>query len=372
MGCGPSSPEAERTREIDKDIKKGQKEDNRIIKLLLLGAGESGKSTIFKQMKKMYGAQPTDEEMVRVTSYVRENVINFMKALCDAVQDFGIDHLQSEADVQAVNELMDVAGPEELTPALAEKLLALWHSDVVQQAWRRRAEFQIIESHTVFIERVMEIADPSYHANFEDMLLVRIKTSGIRNEALEIDSQVFHIYDVGGQKNERRKWIHCFEGVTAIIFVVGLSEYDQVLLEDPTKNRMMDAIELFQEISGSPYFTEKPDRPATKILVFMNKEDLFKQKLETGPKINQIPEWKEDFDSFADIETRRLQAAGQDASEAVIGTNYFISKFRAVAPKGGEGIVFRSTIAIDPGNVRSVWNVCKIAIIEYALYELGS
>ena len=40
------------------------------------------------------------------------------------------------------------------------------------------------------------------------------------------------MFDVGGQRSERKKWIHCFEGVTAIIFIVGLSEYDLVLAED--------------------------------------------------------------------------------------------------------------------------------------------
>ena len=47
------------------------------------------------------------------------------------------------------------------------------------------------------------------------------------------------MYDVGGQRNERKKWIHCFDGVTAVIFVVGLSEYDQALLEDDSANRMV-------------------------------------------------------------------------------------------------------------------------------------
>lgn len=37
--------------------------------------------------------------------------------------------------------------------------------------------------------------------------------------------------DVGGQRSERRKWIHCFENVTSIMFLVALSEYDQVLVE---------------------------------------------------------------------------------------------------------------------------------------------
>ena len=42
----------------------------------------------------------------------------------------------------------------------------------------------------------------------------------------------FRMFDVGGQRSERKKWIHCFEGVTAIIFCVALSDYDLVLAED--------------------------------------------------------------------------------------------------------------------------------------------
>jgi guanine nucleotide-binding protein G(i) subunit alpha len=45
------------------------------------------------------------------------------------------------------------------------------------------------------------------------------------------------VFDVGGQRSERRKWIHCFEGVTAILFCVALSEYDLVLREDETQVR---------------------------------------------------------------------------------------------------------------------------------------
>lgn len=369
MGCGPSSPEAKRTADIDRGLRHNKHDADKIIKLLLLGAGESGKSTIFKQMKKMYGTQPTDEEMVRVTSYVRENCINFMKSLADAAADFGYASNLSSDQIDTVNELSDISNPEELTPDLATRLRALWDTTPFQDTFKRRNEFQIIESHTTFIEKIVEISDRNYTADFNDMLLVRIKTSGIRNEALQIDRQTFHIYDVGGQKNERRKWMHCFEGVTAIIFVVALSEYDQVLLEDQQKNRMVDAIELFREIANSPFFVAKDNRPATKILVFMNKEDLFKKKLENGPKIQEVKEWSEDYENFAKLETKRL---GGNAPEELLGTNYFISKFRGVAPGGGKDIQFRSTVAIDPENVKAVWNVAKIAIIEFALYELGS
>ena len=57
--------------------------------------------------------------------------------------------------------------------------------------------------------------------------------------------------DVGGQRNERKKWIHCFEDVTAVIFLAALSAYDQVLMEKENVNRLNEAIALFEHIVNS-------------------------------------------------------------------------------------------------------------------------
>ncbi|VEL20170.1 unnamed protein product [Protopolystoma xenopodis] len=48
----------------------------------------------------------------------------------------------------------------------------------------------------------------------------------------QCNTAIFRLFDVGGQRSERKKWIHCFEGVTAIIFIVALNEYDLGLAED--------------------------------------------------------------------------------------------------------------------------------------------
>mmetsp|Transcript_88295 Transcript_88295/g.252559 ORF Transcript_88295/g.252559 Transcript_88295/m.252559 type:complete len:81 (-) Transcript_88295:610-852(-) len=73
------------------------------------------------------------------------------------------------------------------------------------------------------------MSDPEYTPSEEDVLLCRSRTIGIVKTVLEIDKNEFNIFDVGGQRNERRKWIHCFDEVTAVIFVAALSEYDQVI-----------------------------------------------------------------------------------------------------------------------------------------------
>jgi len=94
------------------------------------------------------------------------------------------------------------------------------------------------------------------------------------------------MFDVGGQRSERKKWIHCFEAVTCIIFCVALSEYDQVLLEVNTINRMEESLTLFGSIVNSAWFTR------TSIVLFLNKIDIFRRKLLTVPLERYYPDYE--------------------------------------------------------------------------------
>ena len=79
-----------------------------------------------------------------------------------------------------------------------------------------------------YFEKLDVIADELYIPSVDDVLLSRTRTTGIVRTELMIDNAEFHIFDCGGARNERRKWIHAFHNVTAVIFVAALSEYDQV------------------------------------------------------------------------------------------------------------------------------------------------
>ena len=72
-------------------------------------------------------------------------------------------------------------------------------------------------------------------------------------EIVVIDGTITVIL-VGGQKNERRKWMHCFSNVSSILFVVAISEFDQTLEEDEKKNRFQEAFDLFGYILSCQHF----------------------------------------------------------------------------------------------------------------------
>jgi guanine nucleotide-binding protein G(i) subunit alpha len=124
------------------------------------------------------------------------------------------------------------------------------------------------------------------------VLRSRVKTTGITETTFIIGELTYRMFDVGGQRSERKKWIHCFENVTTILFLVAISEYDQLLFEDETVNRMQEALTLFDSICNSRWFVR------TSIILFLNKIDRFKEKLPVSPMKNYFPDYEGTGSSF--------------------------------------------------------------------------
>ena len=82
-----------------------------------------------------------------------------------------------------------------------------------------------------YLTSIDRISSGDYVPTEQDVLRARVPTTGIVEYTFLIENITFRMVDVGGQRSERRKWIHCFENVTSIMFLAALSEYDQVLAE---------------------------------------------------------------------------------------------------------------------------------------------
>ena len=100
-----------------------------------------------------------------------------------------------------------------------------------------------------------------------------------------INGHAFKVVDVGGQRNERRKWIHFFDSVSAVLFVASLSAYDEVVFEDETENSMRESLQVFAENLNSTWFNE------TAFILFLNKRDLFETKVPQKPITVCFPDY---------------------------------------------------------------------------------
>jgi guanine nucleotide-binding protein G(i) subunit alpha len=100
----------------------------------------------------------------------------------------------------------------------------------VQKAVRRSREFRLSDSY--YFDAIDHMSLPPYLPTDQDILHSRVKITGITETTFKVGELSYKLFDVGGQRSEQKKWIHCFMNVTALVFLVSLSECDQMLYED--------------------------------------------------------------------------------------------------------------------------------------------
>jgi guanine nucleotide-binding protein G(i) subunit alpha len=115
---------------------------------------------------------------------------------------------------------------------VVDAIRGLWRDTGIREAVRRSREFQLNDSAVYYFNSIDRMSAPGYLPSDQDILRSRVKTTGITETTFKVSELTYRLFDVGGQRSERKKWIHCFENVTALVFLVSLSEYDQMLYED--------------------------------------------------------------------------------------------------------------------------------------------
>jgi len=376
-GCAskPEDPEAkalrERTNAIEKQLEESRLMELSKIKLLLLGAGESGKSTIFKQLRLMYGAPRSREDLKMFARVVKGNVTVLLKRLIPLVKSLELEGNFEENERAAYDKVLECisanATETYTTPVqrnqmeikqaetdatlsvdLKEEIQTLFSSKTWETVWAERSTVNAIDSHMLFINELDAISKPNYTPTTQHILNARVRTTNAVKEEYDIDGQRFEIYDVGGQRSERKKWMPIFDGCDAVIFVAALSEYDQKLAEAKRMNRMIEALGLFKSIANHHAFTKAP------ILLFLNKKDLFEEKL-----LHSKIEDQKDFSDYC----------GHSYEDATV---YFIEKYRDcfISEEESETRLFvHPTVATDTENVAFVWESCRNIILEQNLRE---
>lgn len=382
------------------------------VKILLLGSGESGKSTILKQMKIIHQNGYSQEEMLMYKTTVYKNLLDCAKAIVNALEKFHIDletisasdiispapvtttkmidnlddddephsndtrgshsedgssnddttnhsnaslvepeqivipHITKEELAYIKNSIISPDPDSTLDPELTTIIAKLWSHPVVKNLYAtKRSRFYIMDSAPYFFNNVERIGDVDYIPNVQDILRARIKTTGIYEIRFQMGRLNIHMYDLGGQRSERKKWIHCFDDVTVIIFCVALSEYDQVLLEENTQNRMAESLVLFDSVINSRWFVR------TSIVLFLNKIDVFTEKLPVSPLENYFPDY----------------TGGNNIKKAA---KYILWRFTQLN-RNKLSIYPHITQATDTSNIKLVFAAIKATILQNSLKDSG-
>jgi guanine nucleotide-binding protein subunit alpha len=353
MGCVQSSTGEDgearhRNDEIEAQLKKDRANAKNEIKMLLLGAGESGKSTVLKQMKLIHHGGYNDQERDSYKEIIFSNTIQSMRAILEAMSYLDIPLNPANDGRRACILSLPVQIEGELMPAdVADAIRGLWHDPGVRSAVQRSREYQLNDSATYYFNAIDRISHRGYMPTDQDILRSRVKTTGITETTFKVGELTYKLFDVGGQRSERKKWIHCFENVTALVFLVSLSEYDQMLYEDESVNRMQEALTLFDSICNSRWFVK------TSIILFLNKIDLFAEKLPHSPLGDYFPDYTggNNYEAACDYLLHRFVSLNQSAASKQIYAHY--------------------TCATDTQQIKFVLNAIQDILLQLHLRELG-
>ncbi|XP_068569294.1 guanine nucleotide-binding protein G(q) subunit alpha-like [Cebidichthys violaceus] len=350
VGACCLSPEAEEARrindEIEKQLRREMRDSSRELKLLLLGTGESGKSTFIKQMRIIHGRGYSDEDKRGFARLIYQNIFTAMQALIQAMDALQLPYKyeHNKANASMVRDV-DVVRVTTLADPYVEAIQSLWSDPGIQECYGLKRKYQLSDSAKYFLNDIHRISDTSYLPTQQDVLRVRVPTTGILEYPFDLENVGFRMVDVGGQRSERRKWIHCFEAVTSIIFLVAISEYDQVLVESVKENRMEESLALFQTIITSGWFH------LSSVMLFLNKIDLLEEKILHSHLVDYFPEY--------DGPRRDVKAAQQ----------FILEKFVSLNPNEKRIIYSHFTCATDTNDIRFVFRAVKDHILYCTLSD---
>jgi guanine nucleotide-binding protein subunit alpha-12 len=351
-----------RSKKIDRELRKDERMMRRQVKLLLLGAGESGKSTFLKQMRIIHNKNYDITAQLDFRKVIYQNIIKGMKVLVDANRKLGIP-LSNPTNKQLGEQLLlfdsDSNIDNQMFPQFKTMLSSLWTDQGIKTAFLRRNEFQLSDSVQYFLDNLPRIAVADYVPTLKDILYCRKTTKGVIEFNIEIDKVPFLFVDVGGQRTQRQKWFQCFESVTAILFLASTSEYDQVLLEDRRTNRLEESRKIFDTIVNNKIFS------TISVILFLNKMDL----LETKVKHSDISKHFEDFREIT-LVGEYAPGFGGEWSDIEDVKKFILYYFLSARRLRQKPLYHHFTTAVDTNNIKTVFRDVKDTILKKNLDAL--
>lgn len=276
------------------------------------GTGESGKTTIIKQMKILHIQGFTDEERQGKVIEIRRNAFESIKDITRHMSLLDPPVELADRENEKFIQVIQSIDPSAVTFTEEEYDAAslLWSDSGVLECFRRSNEYHLIDCAKYFLDQLDTIRKPNYKPSDQDILHSRRMTTEIQKIEFSVKvsskygggHQSFWMFDVGGQRGERRKWIQVFDGISAVLFIVESSGFNTKIREDNETNRLRESLRVFQEVWSSRFLRDAG------FILFLNKQDILKEKIAAGARIEDY------FPEYADYRSQRTSASGRRPS----------------------------------------------------------
>lgn len=147
------------------------------------------------------------------------------------------------------------------------------------------------EAFSYILENIPRLKDPAWVPTNDDILYARSRTTGFSNTSFKIGSRTWTVIDVGGQKVERKKWIHA-RGmeIDALIYFCPVGDFCVMSQDEEGKNKVQEALEVWDEVMNGEGLGGIP------VILFFNKKDLLETRLKTNAMKNFMADYKGDND----------------------------------------------------------------------------
>uniref|UniRef100_H3CFJ0 GNAS complex locus n=1 Tax=Tetraodon nigroviridis TaxID=99883 RepID=H3CFJ0_TETNG len=375
MGCLGGKTDEERldekskrdaNKKIERQLQKERQAYKATHRLLLLGAGESGKSTIVKQMRILhvdgFNAEEKQQKIQDIRKNVKDAIVTIISAMSMLTPPVALGNPGNQFRVDYIKSIAPLSDFE-YTEEFFEHAQNLWEDDGVKACFERSNEYQLIDCAKYFLDRLDSVRRTDYTpTDQQDLLRCRVLTSGIFETRFQVDKVKLPVcLDVW-----RTEWMNCFNDVTAIIFVAASSSYNMVIREDNSTNRLAKSLVLVASVLPGSRFLK-----TISVILFLNKQDVLADKILAGK--SKLEDY---FPEYTNYQVPAEAVPDADEDPQVTRAKFFIrDEFLRISTASGDGKHYcypHFTCAVDTENIRRVFNDCRDIIQRMHLrqYEL--
>jgi len=346
-GDGTQDNVAKKANQVQEAISAVNEDKHNAFKILLLGTGECGKSTILRQLQILYSDGFTKKNRLEFKDAIAMNALESIQSLLHKCMVVGADSpfAVPDSEKESAEQLVTSAWMFGEGPELGAMIIKFWEMEWVHRCFLE-GDVILLDSAKYFLDKTAEIFTEDYVPEDQDILQMRQQTRGITCKHFMMDTMSVKMYDVGGQRGMRQHWIDCFSDVGAIMFIASLAEYDQFLMEDSSVNRLNETLDVFESLINLRKFRKCP------VFLFLNKEDIFKEKV-------------------VRIDIKKYHSKYKGGLNYDEGLKFIGEEFAARKKGKDSGLYKHVTTATNTESVQFVWKAVKSVILQRKMVRGG-